>query len=188
MATPRKTGPHLKRGRKSKYRPHYPEMLLEHMRKGYNFKSFGAVTDPLASEATLWRWIDMHPEFREARKLGAGLLEKWGIDSSKAMAMGNITVVTKTTPVIDARGKPVMDPKRPGHVLVIEEREPAKVNAAVHIFLLKNMLHWRDKHDIQIAGTPGGAAIKTETRQLTSEERQKEIERLRRVRENGGGD
>ena len=42
-------------------------MLIEHMRKGYSFESFGAVID--IADGNLYEWLKVHPEFQEAKKL-----------------------------------------------------------------------------------------------------------------------
>jgi len=188
MGTPRKANPQ-QAGRKAKYKAEYCQALIDHMAGGYNFKSFGAMCDPVASVASLYRWLEKYPAFREAKDKGEVLLERWGISSLKAMGMGQVTVVVKSTPVLDAAGKPVMDPKRPGKVLVIEEREVAKVQPSAHIFLLKNMLKWSDRQDVRVSGDPSAPVThEHKHRVMTREERLEEIERLRQQRETCGDD
>ena len=190
MATPRKADPQ-KAGRKPKYKATYPELLIEHMRKGYNFKSFGAVINPTCSEQTLHTWVKKYPAFLEARKQGLLLLEKWAIDASRQMATGQVTVVVRSEPVLDANGKPVMDPnpKRKGQVLMKEWREPAKIYPAVHIFMLKNVLKWTDRQDLKVSGDPEAPVEHNHRhRVMTQEERLAEIERLRRIRGQCGND
>jgi hypothetical protein len=51
-----------------KYKPEYCEQLIEFMKKGYSLASFGAEIG--RSRETLYTWMEKHPEFREAHKIG----------------------------------------------------------------------------------------------------------------------
>lgn len=52
-----------------KYKKEYCQKLIEHMRKGYSFYSFGA--KPLSvGRATLDDWVLKYPEFEEAKSIG----------------------------------------------------------------------------------------------------------------------
>lgn len=51
------------------YRKEYPEKLVEHMKKGYSFKSFGAAPVGV-TETALNDWVKKYPEFREAKEQG----------------------------------------------------------------------------------------------------------------------
>jgi hypothetical protein len=74
-------------------------------------------------------------------------------------------------------------------VLVIEEREVAKVQPSAHIFLLKNMLKWSDRQDVRVSGDPSAPVThEHKHRVMTREERLAEIERLRKQREICGDD
>ena len=50
------------------YKPDYPEKLIDHMKSGLSFMSFGAVVD--VGRQTLYDWVKAHPEFAEAKKIG----------------------------------------------------------------------------------------------------------------------
>ena len=81
---PQKGGP-VGRPRKikpAKYRDNYPAKLIEHMRDGNPFASFGAEVG--CSKQTLYNWMAAHPEFAEAREIGRSLALKWWIDAGKA--------------------------------------------------------------------------------------------------------
>lgn len=51
-----------------KYDKKYPEMLVQHMSKGFSFSTFGAVVN--VTRATLHNWCNNYPEFAEAKELG----------------------------------------------------------------------------------------------------------------------
>lgn len=55
-------------GRPTEYKPEYCELLIEHMKRGLSFESFGAVVD--CSEQTLYNWREEHPQFFESYKRG----------------------------------------------------------------------------------------------------------------------
>lgn len=57
-----------KKGNPSQYKPEYCEMVIEHMRNGMPFESFASVVD--VARATLYKWQDAHPEFKEAHSIG----------------------------------------------------------------------------------------------------------------------
>lgn len=55
-------------GRPTSYREEYCQKLIDHMGSGYSFESFGAKIG--VGRATIYRWIDLHSEFRDAKKVG----------------------------------------------------------------------------------------------------------------------
>jgi hypothetical protein len=55
-------------GQPTSYRPEFCELLIEHLKKGFSFEAFGAVAD--CCKATLYNWLDAHPEFLDAKKRG----------------------------------------------------------------------------------------------------------------------
>lgn len=62
-------------GRPSKYKPEYPEMLIEHMRGGRSYESFAAVVD--VCDDTLREWEKVHPEFSASKRRGWMLSMAW---------------------------------------------------------------------------------------------------------------
>jgi hypothetical protein len=54
-------------GRPTKYKKEYCEMLVEHMKQGYSFESFGA-SPVCVDKVTLYRWVEKHAEFSNAKK------------------------------------------------------------------------------------------------------------------------
>jgi transposase len=55
-------------GRPTTYKIEYCEQLVEHMKRGFSFASFGAIAD--CSEETLHEWKRVHPEFSESATRG----------------------------------------------------------------------------------------------------------------------
>lgn len=68
-------------GRPSDYHPDFCNLLIEHMAQGLSFQSFSPKVNVVPS--TCYRWLDAHPEFRDAKELGEALSrlrwEKLGI-------------------------------------------------------------------------------------------------------------
>ena len=63
-------------GQPTKYKPEYCQALIEHMSQGYSFESFAAV--PRVDRDTVYEWVNKHPEFSDAKKLGTSLgLKFW---------------------------------------------------------------------------------------------------------------
>ncbi len=56
-----------KRSLISKYEDEYPQMLIEHMAKGYSFESFAGEVGVCVS--TLRTWAKEHPEFKGAKEI-----------------------------------------------------------------------------------------------------------------------
>lgn len=54
-------------GRPTVYKPEYCEMLIEHMRNGASFDTFGVVIG--VSKDTLYDWVERHQEFLDAKKV-----------------------------------------------------------------------------------------------------------------------
>jgi hypothetical protein len=54
--------------RPSSYKPEFAGQLIEHMKEGLSFKSFGGIV--LKSERTLHNWCEAHPDFQEAKEIG----------------------------------------------------------------------------------------------------------------------
>lgn len=55
-------------GRPSLYKPEYCQMLIEHMKLGKSFETFGIQAN--ATRPTLYRWLKEHEGFRDAKAMG----------------------------------------------------------------------------------------------------------------------
>jgi hypothetical protein len=62
-------------GRPTEYRPEFCEKLIEHMRFGNSFETFGAKV--FAGKQTLYRWLENNEDFRDAKEIGTRLSEQW---------------------------------------------------------------------------------------------------------------
>ena len=50
------------------YKPEFPELLIDHMSKGFSINSFGA--DINVTKQTIYTWLNKYPEFKEAEHIG----------------------------------------------------------------------------------------------------------------------
>jgi hypothetical protein len=114
------------KGQPSKYRPEYCEMLIEHMRGGLSFESFGARIR--VTKKTMYEWTRVHPEFQEAKELGEVQSLLWWENIGKAAMMGGQHVITHPN------GK-------------TETINFKNFNTTVWIFAMKNRHGWRDKQE-----------------------------------------
>lgn len=48
-----------------KYKPEYCEKLIDHMKQGYSFETFGPHVD--VCKTTLYNWVEKYPEFKKAK-------------------------------------------------------------------------------------------------------------------------
>lgn len=68
-------------GRPTAYKKKYCQLLIDHMKQGLSFESFGGVAE--VSKQTLYDWMQKHGEFLDARRKGDTLSllqwEKMGI-------------------------------------------------------------------------------------------------------------
>lgn len=147
--------------RPSKFREHYSDKLISHMKEGNSFESFGAVVH--CTEETLNLWTTKHPSFKYAKELGKRYEMLFWEDLLKKGATGQLPPIRKRTTVFD-------DKKQVKSVTIAEE--PGKFNATAVIFALKCKFPkiWRDSQHIEISSKEG-------LDQLTEEEikRRKEL-------------
>lgn len=115
-------------GRPTDYRDNYPDMLIEHLKKGFSFESFGGVVG--ASKETIYTWTEKHQEFLDAKKIGTSFSrlewERKGIDG-----LYNETFK-------DDQGMTVS----------------RSINATMWIFNMKNRFGWRDKNEEEESNKP----------------------------------
>ena len=115
-------------GAPTKYRPEFCSMLIEHMKKGKSFESFGAKIH--CGYSTLRTWVtpsheSFAPDFLAAKDIGmAFLLELEEAEFKKGM-LGKMKVWTEVS-------------TREG---IKKMLVPAKFNAAMAIFRMKNRHH-----------------------------------------------
>ena len=126
-----------KRGQPTLYAPEYCEQLIEHMKAGRSFESFGAIVN--CCKDTLYEWCKVHQDFSDAKRLGTQhsrlFWENLGIDH----------VLNKSE-----------SSKHPDGTL---NSKATSLNSAVWIFNMKNRFkdEWREKQEVE---TSGSAEIK----------------------------
>lgn len=112
------------RGRPTKFKPDYCDLLLSHMKEGLSFESFGGVAG--VSKQTLYDWEKAHPDFLDAKNRGESASrlywEKVGRDGlyNETIKDGDGMTVTRS------------------------------INATIWIFNMKNRFNWRDKSEVEI--------------------------------------
>ncbi len=62
-------------GRPSDYRPEYCQAVIDHCSQGATLTSFAASIDQ--GRATIYRWQDEHPQFRDACALARAKCQDW---------------------------------------------------------------------------------------------------------------
>lgn len=73
--------------RPSKYKPEFPEQLIEHMSTGRSFETFAATVG--VCDDTLREWCKVHPEFSAAKKRGWMLSMNWWEDVGRKSLFGD---------------------------------------------------------------------------------------------------
>lgn len=58
----------MPRGRPTKYKKEYCQQLIEHMGQGLSFESFAGTIS--VTDRVLYNWLDKHPDFLQAQKIG----------------------------------------------------------------------------------------------------------------------
>lgn len=127
--------------KKSRYKQEYAEMLVQHMKEGNSFESFGAMVR--CSQDTLTNWTQKYVDFREAKSIGKSFEHMYWENLLKRGAIGDLPPIKKRVTVIG-------HDKEIKQVTVIDE--PGKFNAASVIFALRAKFPkvWRDKQEVEI--------------------------------------
>lgn len=125
----------------TKYQKKFAEMLIEHMKAGNSFESFGAIAR--VTEETLNNWCRKYPEFGLAKDLGKRYEQKYWEDLLKMGASGILPPIRRKMTILGPDGKLKQQ-------TIIDE--PGKFNATAVIFALKCKFPkiWRDSQQIEI--------------------------------------
>ena len=81
-------------GRPSKYSPAYCDLVIEHMSDGASLTSFAAEIG--VARSSINEWMENHPEFSEAVKIGKAKCAAWWEKLGRSNAVsgdGNATLV-----------------------------------------------------------------------------------------------
>ncbi len=123
-------------GRPTKYKPDYPEKLIEHMKQGFPYETFAGLI--LVSREVLYDWEKKHPEFLHAKKVAreAQYLSMFKIGQAGLLGQIKNVVSKKTVTTKGDDGKDI--------VTVSETYGPPSYNATTWIFMMKNCFGWKD--------------------------------------------
>ena len=132
--------------RPTKYKAQYCQMLIEHMKAGNSYESFGAIVH--CTEETLNLWTTKHPEFKMAKDLGKHYEMLFWEDLLKKGAKGDLPPIRRKVTIIGKDGKLKQQ-------TIIDE--PGRFNATAVVFALKCKFTklWRDKQEIEITSKDG---------------------------------
>ena len=79
-----------KTGRPTKYKPEYCKKLIEHMKEGLSYETFGAVIG--VCKSTVYEWENVHKDFSDAKKIAWQeyqlFWEKMGVNGSRGKLKG----------------------------------------------------------------------------------------------------
>lgn len=177
MATPRKDPKDkLKTGRPvtKPFKLEYCQLLVDHMKEGFSFDSFGATA--LCGKDQLYLWADVYPEFSEAKRLGTSLSLKFYETLAKMQATGQLRSLKSETPILDSNNRPVMDEH--GKPLVKKEYEWRSGSSQMLTLMLKNMHNWREKKDVNVGGQVDAPPVRMSFSGLTVEQMKKRYDEL----------
>jgi hypothetical protein len=169
---------HEPMGRPTTYKPEYCQMLIEHMKKGFSFKSFAADVD--CHYDTLYAWKEAHPDFSEAKKIGEAKSLKHWEQIGQMMVLGQLKTIKSERPMLNANGEPVLDPNT-GQVLMERDYDQSKTSTGVYAMSMRNMHNWHDNRTIAISGDGAGAPIKVQAVERRPIEDIKEIIEVQKV-------
>lgn len=147
-------------GAPTQYEERFCAELIEHMKKGGSFESFGGVA--LVGRTTLYEWEAAHPPFAAAKKRGRELSLKFYEDMGRMIATGQVRFLKSEKPMVvkDKDGNEVLARDGQGNIVYLREWEPARTQVGAWAFMMKNIHHWKDQRNLAISGDGDGAPIK----------------------------
>lgn len=92
-------------GRPTKYRKEFCQKLIDHMKQGYSFETFGAYVPGYASKETLYAWIRANRSFLDAKKAGESLSRAWWEKMAAAGMAGKIAGFNSTVWVFSMKNR-----------------------------------------------------------------------------------
>ena len=152
------SGAKRKMGRPSKYRPEYPDMLVEHLAHGNPIETFAAKVH--VSIDTLYEWLKQHEEFSEAKMMGEPKRLAWWL------RLGISIVADDPTTQLELLGvKPFLKKEvttyypRADREETLKEYHVPRGNSAAYCYIMTNMfrnLGWRNDYRHEVTGAGGG--------------------------------
>lgn len=128
--------------KQSKYNAEYALKLVEHMREGNSYDSFGAMIN--VTTKTMENWEKKYPAWQLAKEMGKQHELKYWENLLMKGAVGDLPSIKKRVTVFDKD-------KNVKQVTIIDE--PGKFNATSVIFALKNKFPKLYREQIQIQNT-----------------------------------
>jgi hypothetical protein len=131
--------------RPSKYDPLITPVLARALAfEGYTDEDICKRLDPPVSVATLSRWKNEHPEFREALNDGKAIVDARVEDSLLQRAVGYTCTDTRLEAKADEYGKP----QKGGRVIKTTRQLPPDVAACIYWLKNRKPSKWRDRHEL----------------------------------------
>ncbi len=90
-------------GRPDEYRPEYCEKLIEWMKEGRSFGTFGTTIDVV--ETTLNEWVIRHPAFAVAKIKGREMERLWWETVARASSTGKMKNVAQAVMIFSMKNK-----------------------------------------------------------------------------------
>lgn len=162
-----------KPGAPTKYKTEYCQVLIDHMKKGGSLESFAAKIP--CSKQTVYNWLDAHPEFLDARKVGEPFMHEFYENMAKTIATGQLRRLVSEKVARDKDGEIVRD--KEGNPVFDRVYEATSAGQSVFIFLTKNLLNWRDRKDVALQD-PDGKALNWSN--VTDDELRKKLAELQK--------
>lgn len=135
-------------GRPPEYDPKYCQMVIEHMAQGGTFETFAG--ELRHSKQTLYNWMNVYPEFMDAKKIGESLSLQYYLKIGQGQALGQLRRVISEEVVRDTDGSIVFD--KDGNPTFNRKYDYSGGGQASWIFMMKNIHKWRDRTDVNLAG------------------------------------
>lgn len=166
-------------GRPTEYDPSFCDKVIAHGKGGNSIWSFGAIIN--AATSSIYLWKEKHPEFSDACKLSEAHMQMYWENLGKAITTGQLKRIKSETPMIDKKGKPILDPKT-GEVMIKREYEPATPGQSVFVHMTRNLTKWNNSETLFVRHEAGGKGEEQrKLPQLTPEEDLKEIAAIDKV-------
>ncbi len=100
-------------------------------------------------------------------------------EMGKMIATGQLRMLKSEKPMLDKKGKVVLDPN--GNIMYEREYMPAHASTGAWAFMLKNLHKWHDNKNIAISGDGQGAPIKLQPVARSPYDDLREIKEVQKV-------
>lgn len=166
-------------GRPTRYKPEYCEMLIDHMKQGKPFETFGNKVG--VTYQTLYNWAQNHDEFFEAKCMGEAWALEFYDDLAKATMTGTLRRVGRETFAVDEKGQHILGPDgKP--VVTSREYKPTRGDSRTWgITMRARFRKFGYANHLELTGKGGGPLRVKDISEMTDEELDKELEDLEKL-------